>query len=127
MAIEEQLVMMSETLVNNISDEILIEHENKFVLSVFSFCVEERTEDVLGSVREHAVDENGIEMRILVGLDDAFAMNMTWPKLKLVSYKLKLGNEICHFDGPFEVTKIGWGNMDHDSRNCVLLMKLRKI
>lgn len=127
MAIEDQLMMMSETLVNNISDKILTEHEHKFVLSIFSFLVEDRIENVLGSVHEHVVDESGIEMRVLIGLDDAFSMNVTWPNLKLVSYELKLGVEVCQFDGPFDITKIGFNNIDHDNRNCVLLIKLRKV
>lgn len=122
----EPKLMMSDSLVENISPEELRKYENRFILVTYDFDINGRIESVLSSLVFRNSENNVTEIHAKTNTEDGFALNMVWPQINLVSYSFKLGDDILDFSGPFVVSSIGIKDIDHERRNCILTMKIVK-
>jgi hypothetical protein len=118
--------MMSDSLIDTLSYDEIKQHENKFVICTFYFEVDSKIEPLIGSLSFFLRNKDLIELNFKISLDDAYSINMSWPDLSLISFQMKLGEEISHFQGPFLLEEVGLAEIDHERRTCVLLMKIKK-
>lgn len=124
---DDSKIMMSDDLSGHISDDFIIEQENRFIIANFIFEVDDRRESVIGSVTSRMMELDKTEICSRITTDDCFALSVTWPNLNLASYDLKLSNEVVHFEGPFQINSLGFKEIDHERRTCILSMKLTKV
>jgi len=124
---DNQKTMMSPDLEDSLPSDFVAEQENRFIIANFNFEVDERFEGVIGSITSRIMESNHTKICARITTDDCFALSITWPNLNLSSYDLKLSNEVMHFEGPFQINSLGFNEIDHERRTCILEMKLTKI
>lgn len=119
--------MMSDSLIDEIPPEEIQRHIDKFIIASYHFLIEDRIETVIASVSYRCSSEQETEIHAKTNIEDCFALNMVWPNINLSSYEFKLGEDILKFEGPFQVISIGLKDIDHERKNSILIMKIKKI
>lgn len=119
--------MMSDSLVDEIPTEELQKHIDRFIIASYHFLIEDRIETVVASVSYRHSTSEDTEIHAKTNIEDCFALNMVWPNINLSSYEFKLGDDVLSFEGPFQVVSIGLKDIDHERKNGVLIMKIKKI
>jgi hypothetical protein len=121
--------MMSDSLKDQISSEVLDDIRNKFIFCFLTFKVNERDENVasmLQSISEDKDEKGVFSLEIKTSFDDSFGIFESWKNLTVSSFEIILSENKISYVGPFHIKGLKLFNIDSEKMISSLMLQLEK-